>query len=229
MLLTEGFDCPPVDCIVTARPTKSTALYTQMIGRGTRLHPGKRDCLVLDVVGQAGRHDLVTAAGLFGVTPRQMADRTITEALDEQQREDDEREVRLHAPHGRLVARPVDLFKQRPLHWVEDASGRFVLAVSDGRITLEQRPRGWTATLSRYNASPVVIARELPLEYAQGVAEDRARQMGASYLADPNAAWRRRPASEKQLGVLRRRGAYITPGMTAGEASDLISAGQAWR
>lgn len=55
LLLTEGFDCPPVDCIITARPTKSTALYTQMVGRGTRPYPGKQDCLVLDVIGQAGR------------------------------------------------------------------------------------------------------------------------------------------------------------------------------
>jgi superfamily II DNA or RNA helicase len=37
MLLTEGFDCPPVDCIVTARPTKSSGLYAQMIDRGLDL------------------------------------------------------------------------------------------------------------------------------------------------------------------------------------------------
>jgi hypothetical protein len=150
---------------------------------------------------------------------------TVTEALDAQRREEDEAEVRM-TTRGRLVSRPVDLFRQRPLHWVESASGRFVLPIDGGRITLEERPRGWVASVARYNASPVVIARDLPLAYAQGVAEDRARQMGASNLADPNAAWRRRPASEKQLGVLRRRGAYITPDMTAGEASDLISAGR---
>jgi hypothetical protein len=225
MLLTEGFDCPPVDCIVTARPTKSTALYTQQIGRGTRIHPGKRDCLILDVVGQAGRHDLVTAAGLFGVTPPQMDGQTLTEAIEAQQREATETETQMPM-RGRLVSHPVELFRQRPLRWVEGAGGRFVLPIDSGRITLEERPRGWVVSVARYNASPVVIARDLPLAYAQGVAEDRARQMGGSNLADPSAAWRRRPASEKQLGVLRRRGTYITDGMTAGEASDLISAGR---
>src|SRR5262245_41632621 len=47
-LLTEGFDCPAVSCIVPLRPTRSAGLYQQMIGRGTRLSPGKQDCLVLD-------------------------------------------------------------------------------------------------------------------------------------------------------------------------------------
>ncbi|WP_020494227.1 DEAD/DEAH box helicase [Verrucomicrobium sp. 3C] len=48
MLLTEGFDCPPVDAILLLRPTRSRVLYQQMIGRGTRLFEGKRDCLILD-------------------------------------------------------------------------------------------------------------------------------------------------------------------------------------
>lgn len=45
-VLTEGFDAPALRCLLMARPTKSSALYTQMIGRGTRLHPGKTECLI---------------------------------------------------------------------------------------------------------------------------------------------------------------------------------------
>ncbi len=42
MLLTEGWDCPSVDCVVVLRPTKVRSLYSfQMVGRGTRLSPGK--------------------------------------------------------------------------------------------------------------------------------------------------------------------------------------------
>jgi superfamily II DNA or RNA helicase len=67
-LYTEGFDEPSVACVACARPTKSRALYTQMVGRGTRLlgatweeslRAGKRDVLLLDFVGNAGRHRLV--------------------------------------------------------------------------------------------------------------------------------------------------------------------------
>ena len=50
-VLTEGWDCSRVDCIVLARPTKSTALYVQMVGRGLRLHPGKEVCTIYDLVG----------------------------------------------------------------------------------------------------------------------------------------------------------------------------------
>ena len=49
------------------RPTKSPTLYTQMIGRGTRLFPGKTDCLVLDLVGATSRHDLMSVASLAGL------------------------------------------------------------------------------------------------------------------------------------------------------------------
>lgn len=45
MLLTEGWDCPDVDCVVVLRPTKVRALYSQMVGRGTRLAPGKEELL----------------------------------------------------------------------------------------------------------------------------------------------------------------------------------------
>ena len=46
-VLTEGWDCTAVDCMLMCRPTLSPALYVQMIGRGLRPHPGKKDCLVL--------------------------------------------------------------------------------------------------------------------------------------------------------------------------------------
>lgn len=58
MLLTEGFDEPSIDCIVPLRPTKSRALYTQIVGRGTRLYPGKQNLLLLDFLWQTEKHDL---------------------------------------------------------------------------------------------------------------------------------------------------------------------------
>ena len=65
MLLTEGWDCPSVDCVVVLRPTKIRSLYTQMIGRGTRICPGKADLLVLDFLYLTAKHDLCTPASLF--------------------------------------------------------------------------------------------------------------------------------------------------------------------
>lgn len=66
-VLTEGFDAPPIACVAVARPTRSRALYAQMVGRGTRLSPetGKRDLLVLDFVGASFDHKLISAADVL--------------------------------------------------------------------------------------------------------------------------------------------------------------------
>ena len=64
MLLTEGWDCPAVDCIVVLRATKSRALFSQMVGRGTRLSPGKDHLLLLDFLWMTGRHELCRPASI---------------------------------------------------------------------------------------------------------------------------------------------------------------------
>lgn len=65
MLLTEGWDCPSVDCIVVLRPTKIRSLYSQMVGRGTRLNPGKDHLLLLDFLWHTERHELCHPAHLI--------------------------------------------------------------------------------------------------------------------------------------------------------------------
>lgn len=65
MLLTEGWDCPSVDCIVVLRPTKIRSLYAQMVGRGTRLYPDKDHLLLLDFLWHTERHELVHPAHLL--------------------------------------------------------------------------------------------------------------------------------------------------------------------
>ena len=65
MLLTEGWDCPSVDCIVVLRPTKSRSLYQQMVGRGTRLFDGKEYLLILDFLWLTTKHELCRPAHLL--------------------------------------------------------------------------------------------------------------------------------------------------------------------
>lgn len=65
MLLTEGWDCPSVDCVIVLRPTKVRALYSQMVGRGTRLAPGKKELLLLDFLWHTERHELCHPANLI--------------------------------------------------------------------------------------------------------------------------------------------------------------------
>ena len=65
MLLTEGWDCPSVDCVIVLRPTKVRSLYCQMVGRGTRLCEGKKDLLLLDFLWHTERHELCRPAHLI--------------------------------------------------------------------------------------------------------------------------------------------------------------------
>ena len=69
MLLTEGWDCPSVDCVVVLRPTKVRSLYCQMVGRGTRLAEGKDSLLLLDFLWHTERHELCHPAHLICESP----------------------------------------------------------------------------------------------------------------------------------------------------------------
>jgi superfamily II DNA or RNA helicase len=68
MLLTEGYDEPSIDCVIVLRPTRVRSLYAQMVGRGTRIHPGKSELLLLDFLWLSGEHDLVSPANLIAET-----------------------------------------------------------------------------------------------------------------------------------------------------------------
>ena len=59
MVLTEGFDCPDVACIVLARPTKQLGLFRQMAGRGLRPAEGKKNLVLIDHSGAVYRHGLL--------------------------------------------------------------------------------------------------------------------------------------------------------------------------
>lgn len=77
MLLTEGWDCPSVDCVVVLRPTKVRSLYSQMVGRGTRLSPGKTNLLLLDFLWMTDKHELCRPADLV------CEDRTVARQMNE--------------------------------------------------------------------------------------------------------------------------------------------------
>lgn len=81
MLLTEGWDCPSVDCVVVLRPTKVRGLYCQMVGRGTRLSPGKEHLLLLDFLWHTERHELCHPASL--ICDNEEVAQKMTENLEE--------------------------------------------------------------------------------------------------------------------------------------------------
>lgn len=110
MLLTEGWDCPSVDCVVVLRPTKVRSLYSQMVGRGTRLSPGKTDLLLLDFLWMTDRHELCRPADL--VCEDRAVARQMTETLAESGCPEDIEQAAAQASEDVVAQREEALAKQ---------------------------------------------------------------------------------------------------------------------
>lgn len=110
MLLTEGWDCPSVDCVVVLRPTKVRSLYSQMVGRGTRLSPGKTDLLSLDFLWMTDKHELCRPADL--VCEDRTVARQMTEHLAETGCPEDIEEAAAQASEDVVAQREEALAKQ---------------------------------------------------------------------------------------------------------------------
>lgn len=110
MLLTEGWDCPSVDCVVVLRPTKVRSLYSQMVGRGTRLSPGKDYLLLLDFLWHTERHELCHPANLICQDPE--VAQKMTENLESSGKPMDLEEAQQTASDDVIAQREEALAKQ---------------------------------------------------------------------------------------------------------------------
>ncbi len=233
-VLTEGYDEPRTDCIVMARPTKSRALYTQCVGRGTRLHPEKVDCLVLDMVGASYDHSLVTVPLLFGVRRE----------FEEEMRSEGgigvlRRQVEHDVADGKLRAEDAELFhkvRRDGLAWIRmhthgDNLRRYFVDLGQhvGQLVLKQEVSGTDTWLCGYqNAAgdKSVLIAGVSLEMAQGVGLEAARRLApnARVLLDPKARWRSDAPSSKLLDAARAWRVPIDPKWNAGQVSDQLKA-----
>jgi superfamily II DNA or RNA helicase len=241
-VLTEGFDEPSISCVVVARPTRFHGLYVQMIGRGTRLFPGKRDLMVLDIVGASNRHELI---GLVDLGLDMDGERDKKEPGEEQACpscgvpcEFEEHRCRLchrylpadiclegatrHLNCQSGGAGKVDVFGSSRLAWLPLPGGAYCLTA--GKEVVVMAPIGEdTWKLAAYEGNRLtVIQDELPADWAMGIGEDRAKAF--QRLAERSARWRSARASDAQKSRLLRQGfpeTQLHRVRTMGEASDL--------
>jgi type I site-specific restriction endonuclease len=248
LVLSTGWDSPITECLVMARPTQSKALYLQAMGRGLRTLPrvidgletaeerlaaiaasAKPSCLVMDMIGVTGRHKLMTLVDLMGVG-KPKARRKLTELVEDaeqEKREAAEREERERI-EAELEARRVKLIESatapaRPKRdlftWQTDFfTNRETLYVRDVTIQVRQMADGqsWIASDNKQQFRFVNGSAET----CKKAAEEYATKL---FFGNEQAAWRKKPASEKQLGMLRKFRIPVKEGLTAGEASDIIS------
>ncbi len=230
-LFTEGVDLPHVACVVIGRPTLSPLLYAQMVGRGTRLAPGKADCLILDLVGASDAHDLSHLAMGEGADLRQLAGLPLDDGASLLQAALGNRERRrqleeLLGTARRIVARTVSLFGRAAMHWL-GVGGDYALGLGDrGYLILTGGPDRWTVYRLAGDDTERLGAG-LTLDGATALAEGWARTSGTGHLAASGARWRKHRASDKQIAALarlRRVGPEVLSNLTKGEAHDLLSA-----
>lgn len=251
-VLTEGFDEPSISCVVVARPTKFQGLYVQMVGRGTRLYPGKTNLLVLDVVGATERHDLITYVDLglaeegtkrkpegeteprkcpvCGVAAKdcevpEHRCRLCTRVLPESLIREG---VRTHETCAAGTAgRKRNVFESSRLAWLPVGDGWCLSTGKDVVIMAPVGPDTWK--LANYGNTKLTILHEaLPADWAMGIGEDRAKAFQS--LAERDARWRKGRPSEAQKNRLIRDNfpeSKLDRIKTRGDAADLITRIQA--
>lgn len=230
MVLTEGFDMPQAEVAVIARPTQSAPLYTQMVGRVLRPYPGKTEALVLDLVG-ASANKLRTLIDLEPGTVKAVRDgESLAEALIREE-EEQNRKVPAGSLAFELKVRDVDAFAASEHAWVRTPKGVLFINCGETRVFLWPTPAEWGG--NRRDEWDVCVAvpgqpwkRVEPytgldlssaMAWGEAVSEDHYPGFGTSR----SAAWRKKPASEKQKDLAKRYG--IDPkGMRAGEVSEAI-------
>ena len=205
MLLTEGYDCPPVSCICVLRPTMSRPLFAQMVGRGTRIADGKDNLLLLDFLWLHERHEIASPASLIANTEEEAEE--IMELARESDVSDDghgedldllelqstvqtEREESLRKKLAALANR-----REKYISAEEFASRHSSLAIAEFEPTM------------KWHSDPISEKQAAILEKA-GVNVDTVRGKGhASQILDVYFQWKgTQPASDKQKWVMRNRG-----------------------
>jgi ATP-dependent helicase IRC3 len=241
-VLTEGFDEPRVDCVIMARPTKSKLLYAQMVGRGTRLHPGKRDLMVIDVADNSRSHQLPGLHSLFNL-PLNMnlkggnaleVERQI-ERLNRTQPWIDTSRIR--TPQDlKLAAERIEFFDFEPPAEIRAYTqntwhavpGGYRLGLPDGEwILIEPNLLDtWDIRLSLVKPSSTSSLSRATSLAAAVASADRfvaVHRPDARRVVERAAHWRNELPSDKQKQVLALKGILVPPGLTRGQAAQMIS------
>jgi superfamily II DNA or RNA helicase len=228
MVLTEGFDEPNIQYILHAKPTKSSLLYIQMSGRGTRLAPGKKDTLIIDIVDVTRRHSLVTMPDLFGLPVN--FDVQGDDILNVVKKVE---EIKAKLPSMSLEganslndikvrAEEVDLFataanhlyndevkKHAKLFWACEGDDHYSITwrgdFNDERVDLRQNLLGhWEASHTDFKAKQLGDSfLDLPSAFVEGERWLKNNYPELSRMKAQNAPWRKDPASDGQLKYLK--------------------------
>lgn len=228
-VLTEGFDAPWATVAVIARPTSSTGLYKQMVGRVLRPFPGKDEAVVLDVVGISDVHDLASISVLTHSQLPNIDGASLTQRAAAGREEDERvRTGRYGGVEGKIASRAIDLFHTSKSAWLRTRGGVWFIATKFSTWFLWPDKEGddehWKVGKCgvRTTKGGTWPYRGLTLEYAMAWAEQEAETEDAT-VASRTSAWRRTKPSEQQIAMGLRLGVQDAATYRKGALSDAIS------
>ena len=242
-VLTEGFDEPSVQAIILARPTKSTLLYTQVVGRGTRLDEGKENCLIIDISDTTKGKKPIGLPTLLGLPPDfDLNGQDLVDIAEEYKSLEYLSPARamqcLSSDDIILQYKQVNLFMPVPpnkvvlqyskLIWSEISDNLYRLTINNHEsLSIYQDTLGrWTVEYYDVDKKyKQILGHQSDMRQAF-VSSDvwiQDNRASALTLLDSNAAWRADGPTPAQSKFLKSRGIAVTPEMTKGFASQIIS------
>jgi superfamily II DNA or RNA helicase len=216
-LFTEGFDEPSINAVLMCRPTRSKGLYVQCVGRGTRLHPGKSDCLVLDFCDNF--HDIQSIATLEKAVSLTPDPRSKDEQVESASKDEIEpRKVFV----GYEMIGDFDLIDRSRFAWAPFKEHWYLVLAPNLSLWLKKEDAGFIPTLHNEDRLEPLVSRPIPLDYAMGLAEDWVRRnKDFERWACKDSSWGNDPPTEKQIEILKKFGCD-SEGLSKGEATQLI-------
>jgi len=196
MVLTEGFDCPDIECVIIARPTKYIGLYQQMCGRGLRLFPNKEHCLIIDFCDKD--HTL-----------RSVSDLTFDIEIAKREEFVEKKENIPKTLNKVLKAYLIDhnvlgsTFKWKKIDVNYSIEGSYmgvhIMCCHDGLYSVVVK--------GVESKNHKILASQLSFDYAFDIAEEFAKKHRKEFIiADHTAQWNEEPISAKQIAFLKWRG-----------------------
>jgi len=244
-VLTEGFDEPSIEAIILARPTRSSLLYTQIVGRGTRLNDNKPNCMIIDVADATKGKKPVSLPTLLGLPPdfdlqgqsftevakefeklKEFCPGMATHVLNPDDIKNSYKEINLFMPPPPNPA----VIEYSKFVWAEIGVNSFQLNLSsiDSMQIYYDALGRWVSQIKqrsgdKYLYTPIGHAATLRTVFARTDEWIRKNRPTTLSLIDADAMWRKDSPTDKQIKMLRRIGVPITTEITKGMASQIIS------
>lgn len=226
MVLTEGFDAPWASCAVIARPTQSQPLYVQMVGRVLRPWPGKKDALVLDVVGATASNKLRTLVDLQPGAVAEIGEETLAEAAVREAEEGNQVVPRGSVAFS-LKYREVSLFGSSQTAWLTTRAGVMFIACGAAYVFLWPSTEGaglWDVRVAagrarKWPAEKSGLDLASAMAWGESVAEDH-----GLFSVKKDASWRGQKPRVPQIQKAVSDGVSLTDAsrMTRGELADAV-------